>query len=92
MAKQVKKKQKQQDENIGTLMLRLQMAKQVKKKEQQDRNMEASMLSLLLMVCTAEGARLTVDHSQLLLVNTTTLQVIVGIIDMVTFRRPSPFK
>ena len=63
------------------------MDQYVKKKEHQDQKMRTSMLSLLLVVCTAEGARLTVDHSQLLLVNTTTLQII-GIIDMVTFRRP----
>ena len=63
------------------------MDQYVKKKQHQDQKMQTSMLSLLLVVCTAEGARLTVDHSQLLLVNTTTLQII-GIIDMVTFRRP----
>ena len=63
------------------------MDQYVKKKEHQDQKMRTSMLSLLLVVCTAEGARLIVDDPQLLLVNTTTLQII-GIIDMVTFRRP----
>ena len=42
--------------------------------------MQGSMLSLLLAVCIAEGARMIVDDSELLLVNFITLRVI-GIID-----------